>query len=171
MNFILIGPPNSGKTTLGEKAAEALGMQFYDTDRAAMDRMRSRKRELSHFRFLDEFLAAEEAAVRRIAKKAANAIIATGAETALSPKNALVLQRCGRFIHIKRDPDRMLDEIRKRGPVNPEKPEIRDMDELGVYLFRDLIPDYEKLADFTVENDGGVEAGLEKLVKLIQAER
>jgi shikimate kinase len=170
MNYILIGPPNSGKTTLGKKAADALGMQFYDTDRAALDRMGSRKKDQFFFHFVREFPAAEEAAVRRIAKKAANAIIATGAETALSPKNALVLRRCGRFILLKRDPDIMLDEIRKRGPVNPEKPEVKDMDELRVYLYRDLIPEYEELADFTMENDGDVEAGLEKLVKIIQAE-
>jgi shikimate kinase len=170
MNFILIGPPNSGKTTLGKKAAEALGMWFYDTDMAAADRVCSGDQAPSFFQFLREFSAAEEAAVRRIVKKAANAIIATGADTALSPKNVQVLQRCGRFIHIKRDPDSMLDEIKKRGPVNPEKPEVKDMDELKVYLYRDLIPEYEKLADFTLENDSDEEAGLEKLVKIIRAE-
>jgi shikimate kinase len=170
LNFILIGAPNSGKTTLGKKAAVALGMRFYDTDRATADSMRSWKQEPSFFHFLRKFPAAEEAVVRKIAKKAVNAIIATGAETALSPKNVQALRQCGRFIHIKRDPKIILDEIQKKGPPNPEKPEIQDADILGVHLYRNTMSEYERLADFTVENDGNEEAGLEKLVKIIQAE-
>lgn len=42
MNLILCGLPGSGKTTLGEAAAEALGRQFYDTDRLVEEEYRAK---------------------------------------------------------------------------------------------------------------------------------
>jgi shikimate kinase len=169
VNFILIGIPNSGKTTLGKKAADALGMNFYDTDISASDRIRTEDETPSFFQFTRAFVAAEETAVRQIAKTAKNAIIATGAETALSASNVQVLRQAGRFIHLKRDPDRMLREIRKKHPPRPEAPNVHDMNELMVLAYKKMIPEYEKLADFTVENDSGRDAGLEKLIKTIRA--
>jgi shikimate kinase len=170
VNFILIGAPNSGKTTLGKKAADARGMQFYDTDVDAMNSMGSWDEESTFFHFMRKFPAAEEAAALRIAKKAVNAIIATGAETVLFPTNARVLRQCGRFIHIKRNPDILLAEIRKKGPPDPERPEVQDIGVLRVHLYREVMPEYERLADFTVENNGGEDAGVEKLLEIIRAE-
>ncbi|MDR1971788.1 MAG: hypothetical protein LBQ46_07690, partial [Treponema sp.] len=114
MNFILIGIPNSGKTTLGKRAADALGMNFYDTDISASDRICAGDKTPSFFQFTHAFAAAEETVVQQIAKTAENAIIATGAETALSARNVQALRQAGRFIHLKRDPDRMIREIRKK---------------------------------------------------------
>jgi shikimate kinase len=162
--------PNSGKSTLGKKAAAALGMRFYDTDVTVSDHMRAKSQAASFFQFARGFPAAEEAVVRKIAKKAANAIIATGAETALSKDNVEALRRTGRFIYLKRDPDRMLKQIKEKFIPDPERPEVRDGNELMVYIYRDMLPEYEKLADFTVENDGDEDEGLEKLIKIIRAE-
>jgi shikimate kinase len=168
LNFILIGSPNSGKTTLGKKAAALLGMGFYDIDTYTTERILSKYRNPSAFQFRDSFHAAEKAVVRRIAKKAANAIIATGAETVLSSKNVQILRKYGLFIHIKRDPARILEEAQKHIITRPGKPDIRDANELAVYLYRDVMHEYEKLADFTLKNDDDEEAGLAKLVEIIQ---
>jgi shikimate kinase len=54
MNYILIGMPNSGKSTLGKKAADALGMQFYDTDKLATDYVLSIYETPSFFEFAEE---------------------------------------------------------------------------------------------------------------------
>ncbi|MDR2052729.1 MAG: hypothetical protein LBP80_04870 [Treponema sp.] len=99
MNFILIGVPDSGKSTLGKKAADALGMCFYDTDKVVTERVNSKHQGLSFFQLMSEFQPAEEAVVRDIAKKAKNAIIATGAETVLSANNVQTLRGAGRFIY------------------------------------------------------------------------
>jgi shikimate kinase len=171
MNFILIGAPDSGKSTLGKKAADALGMCFYDTDKVVTERVSSTHQGLSFFRLMGEFRPTEEAVVRDIAKEAKNAIIATGAETALSANNVQTLRRAGRFIYIKRDMDRMLEEIREKFIPDPARPEVMDAKELSVHLYRELIPEYEKLADFTLENDGDEKSGLEKLINIIRTER
>jgi shikimate kinase len=171
--------PGSGKTTLGRKAAAALGMRFYDIDISASDHIRSELRSKPQaedhassffFHFMHGFVAAEKAVVQRIAREAANAIIATGAETVLSPDNMQALRPAGRFIHIKRDPDLMLKEIQDRFIPDPKNPDIRDGNELMVYVYQDTLPEYERLADFIVENNGDVETGLEKLIKIIRAE-
>jgi shikimate kinase len=170
MNYILIGMPDSGKSTLGKKAAAVLGLQFYDTDKLAMDYIRSKYQSPSYFDFRREIFAAEAAVVRRVAKEAKNAIIATGAETALSIKNVQVLRKSGRFIYIKRDPDLMLKEILERFVPDPARPEMHDARELGVHLYRNILPEYERLADITLENDSGEEVGLETLIKIIRTE-
>jgi shikimate kinase len=168
LNFILIGAPNSGKSTLGKKAADQLGMRFYDTDRSAADHIHFDNQDSMFFQLLHEFPAAEQVVVREIAQEAENAVIATGADTVLSPQNAQVLRKCGLFIHIKRDLDRILEEAQKHVIRKPGQPERRDANELMVYLYREVMPDYEKLADFTLENYGDEETGLAKLVELIQ---
>ena len=170
MNYILIGMPDSGKSTLGKKAAAALGMQFYDTDKLATDFVYLKHPSPSFFDFRHEIFPAEEIVVRRLAKKVENAIIATGAETTLRKKNVRVLRKVGRFVYLKRDPDLMLKEIRERFVHDPERPEVRDMRELGVYSYRKVLPEYEALADIILENDHGEEAGLEALIKIIRAE-
>jgi shikimate kinase len=171
LNFILIGAPNSGKSTLGKRAAGHLGMRFYDTDLSTTDHIRFRNQESMFFQLLREFPATEQVVVRKIAKEAENAVIATGADTVLSPKNAQVLRKCGLFIYIKRDMDRMLEEAKKHVISKPGQPEKRDANELMVYLYREVMPDYEKLADFTLENYGDEETGLAKLAEIIQANR
>ncbi|MDR2768462.1 MAG: hypothetical protein LBB82_09090 [Treponema sp.] len=171
MNFILIGIPGSGKTTLGKKAADVLGMEFYDTDAAASDRVRPGKKILTVSRFTSELVKAEKIVVKKIAKNAKNAVIATGAETVLFDYNMQALRRIGRFIHIKRDPDRMIREIQKEFTPNPEEPNAHDVRELMVHIYRDEIPEYEELADFTLENDGDEAAGLEKLTNIIRSEQ
>jgi shikimate kinase len=171
LNFILIGIPDSGKTTLGEKAAEILGMKFYDTDAVASERIYSEKKGLSFSQFTSEFVRAEKAVIQEIAKSAEDAVIATGAETTLFEYNAQELRQIGRFIYIKRDPDRMLDEIRKEFVPRPEAPNTHDVRELMVKMYRDAMPEYEKLADFIMENDGDEAAGVEKLTKIIRSEQ
>ncbi|MDR2768572.1 MAG: hypothetical protein LBB82_09645 [Treponema sp.] len=171
LNFILIGIPGSGKSTLGKKAADALGMKFYDTDTAASGHVHSEKKASTFSQFASEFVKAEKVVVREIAKSAENAIIATGAETALFEYNVQVLRPIGRFIYIKRDPDRMLEEIQKEFVPDPEALNAHDVRELMVHIYRDKIPEYENLADLIVENDGDEAAGLEKLTKLIRSEQ
>jgi shikimate kinase len=170
MNYILIGMPNSGKSTLGKKAADTLGMQFYDTDKLATDYVLSIYETPPFFEFASEILAAEEIVVQKLVKEAENAIIATGAETALNEKNVQALKNAGRFIYIKRDPDLMLKEILKKYVPDPKRPEVRNADELSVYFYRNILHQYEDAADIIVENDCGEESGLEALVKTIRAE-
>jgi shikimate kinase len=167
LNFILIGTPNSGKTTLGKKAANALGMQFYDIDVEVTNHIAAMEKNPSFSRFLEEFRWVQDLIVRRITRKAENAIIATGAETALSPKNAQALRQCGTFIHIKREPDRLFREAGKKGPARSA---TRNANKLGAELYRDLMPEYEKLADFTLENNGDEESGLKGLITIIQSQ-
>jgi shikimate kinase len=170
LNFILIGTPNSGKTTLGKKAASALGMRFYDIDVEVANHIAAVQSDPSFSNFLREFLGVQELIVRRIARKAENAIISTGAETTLSQKNVQALRRCGRFILIKREPDRMSRETRKKRAANPAKSGGWNATEAGARLYKDLMPEYEKLADFTLENNGDEDSGLKGLVTIIQSQ-
>jgi hypothetical protein len=64
----------------------------------------------------------------------------------------------------------MLKEIQEKFISDPKRPEVRNGNEFMFLAYLEILPEYEKLADLTLENDGDEETGFEKLVKIIQAE-
>jgi len=168
--YILIGIPNSGKTTLGRRAADELRLPFYDTDAMVRDRVTD-PLDLFRMAFNGRFLSEQIKIISELAKLDGGAIIATGAEVALIPKCAALMKTMGTVIHIQRNPDILLAEYKnsgKHGMVMQEKggKEI-DMTEEAIKLYAQECSHYEAVADLTLENDGSEDEGLEKLVRLM----
>ena len=172
--YILIGIPNCGKTTLGRRAAERLGMPFFDTDIMIKNRIGNVDFvDFGFLRFAERFNKEQREVVLELARKNDPAIIATGAEIALIPSCLYVLQQIGVIIHLKRDPDIILDGLEKRSKsfvitiaVNggpPIKSDVGAVTEYAKELFH-----YEAAANLSLDNNGTEEEGLEKLIALIQ---
>ena len=169
--YYLIGIPNSGKTTLGRRAAEKLRIPFYDTDTMVCDIINN-PLDLFKMALNGQFLAEQIKIVSSLAKLDGKAIIATGAEAALSPECASLMKAGGTVINIKRKPDVLLEEYKKsgkRGMVMKEQngKEI-NMQEEAIRLYAKECSQYEALADLSFENDGTEDEGLEKLLKLLE---
>ena len=97
--YILIGIPNSGKSTLGKRVAAALNFHFFDLDKMARDKMdpEYRYRILSFvaaFMFQDELYNS----LVEVSEIDGPAIIETGAEAALLPKCADIMKEIGTII-------------------------------------------------------------------------
>ena len=172
--FILIGIPNCGKTTLGQRAADALQLPFFDTDILACERLGVRNL-LDQFRasFSGSIITAQWEVVDELAELDSDAIIATGAEVALQPVCAARLRRMGTMIHIRRKQETILADIAKDGKQLVLREEKSGMEIVmraeTVKRYSEELSQYETLADLTIENDGNEDEGLEKLIALIKS--
>jgi shikimate kinase len=172
-HIILIGLPNSGKTTLGKKAAEAMNMPFYDTDKMVTDKV-----GLGHiadiFRpsFQQRFYEEQINAVIELVSLKAPAIIATGAEVALMPKCASLLREMGMVILIKRDVQLLLEDVSKRTHRLVLRDDANgleiDMNAKAVEEYAKEIKVYEKVAHKVFENNGDEESALTKFTEFLK---
>ncbi|MBQ8337802.1 MAG: shikimate dehydrogenase [Oscillospiraceae bacterium] len=100
-NIVLIGMPGSGKSTIGKLLAEALGMQFVDTDEVIVKNegkaIPDIFAELGEERFRDM----ESAAVLEVAGLQ-HTVIATGGGAVLRKENVKLLRENGRIYFIDR---------------------------------------------------------------------
>lgn len=171
--YILIGIPGCGKSTLGKQAADILQLPFFDTDSMACERL-SAKNPHDVFRAVlsGTIMTAQQDAIRELAAIDSSALIATGAEIALIPKCAALLCRMGTVIHVQRKPEIVLTSMAnddKSGLVLREMESGAKFSMRGeaVKCYAQELSRYEALADLTLDNDGSVEVGVEKLVDLI----
>jgi shikimate kinase len=173
--YILIGIPNCGKSTLGKRAADILHLPFFDTDTLAVDKM-SLENPTDIFRFAQgwKFLDGQREAIIKLSNLRKSAIIATGAEAALTPECAELMKKMGTVIHLQRKLELALADIQnsdKKGFVLYEKEsgEEINMSAEAVRLYAKELPQYEALADVTLENNGSEDEGVDALVSLIKS--
>jgi shikimate kinase len=169
--YFLIGIPNSGKTTLGRRAAEKLRLPFFDTDAMVCEKVND-PLDLFKMAINGQFLAEQLRIVSELVKLDGKAIISTGAEAALAPECASLMKANGTVIHIKRKPDILLGEFKKVGKrgmiMKEENGKEISMQEEAIRLYAKEYSQYEALADLSFENNDTEDEGLEKLLKLIE---
>ena len=171
--YILIGIPNCGKTTLGQRAADILQIPFFDTDSLTVEKLNlEHPTEIFRTVFNQRFLTEQYKVMAELAEQKGSAIVATGAEVALRPECAKLMQKIGTIIHIQRKPDIALAEYKNNGKrvivMRDVKNNIEiDMQAEAIKIYAQEYLEYETLADLTLENNGSEDEGLEKLIALI----
>jgi shikimate dehydrogenase len=109
-NIVLIGLPGSGKTTLGRRAALALGLDFVDMDEVLARRAGMTIPEIfaaegeKGFRNRESALCAEWAG-------AARRVIATGGGAVLRAENVAALRRNGFVVFVDRPPTEITGDV------------------------------------------------------------
>ena len=144
-NFVLIGMPACGKSTLGVVAAKMLCMDFLDVDLFLQKRLgRSLQSYIEEFGTA-AFLEAEADAI--LALDVENTIISTGGSAVLTERGAKRLSEIGRMVYIKAPLEIIearIGDIDKRGVANEAGQTLRD-------IYEERAPIYEKYADATIE--------------------
>jgi shikimate kinase len=166
-NVFLIGPMGSGKTTIGQRLARRLGLEFHDTDQEIQDRTGVditlifeiegeegfREREA---RVLDELTAAEQV------------LVATGGGAVLREENRRHLRDRGVVVYLQASIEQQLARLRN----DKSRPLIQQQDREAtlVELARVRDPLYEALADFTFPSrNRSVEQSVERIYRALQA--
>lgn len=122
----------SGKTTIGKLLADALSIQFYDTDQ-----------EIEHFAQVDittlfnqsgeaHFRALESLTIERLITEHENAVIATGGGLPCNDKNMESMKRAGIVIYLKCDTETLFKRIQTDIQERPLKK--NNEQELAVHL-------------------------------------
>lgn len=164
-NIILIGFMGAGKTVVGQKVAQELGLKFVDADEeiektagVAISEIFSKKGEAC-FRDL-------ETKVLESLRDSTNLVLATGGGMVLRPENVKMLKQLGSLVLLWAEPsvifERIINEThRPLLKVSDPKVEIAK-----IINYRQ--PIYQQAADFVVDTSGlGVDEVAEKVVNYI----
>ena len=143
-NIILIGMPGSGKTTVAEALARALGRPMADAD-ALVEKTAGETIPAIFARGGEElFRQLETAALAQLGKQS-GLILATGGGCVTREENYPLLRQNGTVFWLRRDPERLSREGR---PLS-ERADLRAM-----YAERE--PLYRCFADHIIDNNGPV---------------
>lgn len=151
LNIVLVGMPSSGKTTIGKLVAEILGKKFIDTDAEIYNKTGKTPAEIIEKDGEKTFRDTETEIIKSVAFNS-GAVIATGGGAVLRNENVSALKANGVVFYVKRDLSLLTAENR---PLSQSGGIAR--------LYEERKELYEHAADFTVENNGKVNACAEQV--------
>jgi shikimate kinase len=163
-NYVLIGLPGCGKSTLGKRAAEELGLDFYDTDKLVVKALEGDS--TSFLTLLHGYTREETRVLWELSETARRSVIATGASVVSFDYNILILRRLGHIFFIDRDPQILSASSKSRYVVKINDEEPINLAAMNVKSHLDL--NYADIADSTVVNNGDENEGLANLVAAIK---
>ena len=159
-NYVLIGMPSCGKSTLGRLLAKELQYDFVDTDEVIIRRNGCPLRDILDAHGVSGFVRVEEEAICSV--EAQNTVIATGGSAVYSEKAMEHLKSMGKIIYLQlsyEEMDRRLGDLHARGVAIAPGATLQD-------LYNERVPLYEKYADITVNicNGNSVRQSLQYLL-------
>ncbi|MBN1615025.1 MAG: shikimate kinase [Deltaproteobacteria bacterium] len=155
MRIILIGYRCTGKTSVGERLAEQLGLPFFDTDRMVCLQTGRTIDQIVSDGGWEAFRLEERAAVRK-AVGPGDRVIALGGGAVMEDENVRVLVPEGLFVLLTADSQTILERMRNDGAGAGQRPPLAGDDaceEIEEVLRRREVR-YRELSRFTVYTTG-----------------
>ena len=155
-NIVLIGMPSCGKSSLGRRLADKLGMDFVDMDLYIEERTGREIPQIFEEEGEEGFRAIETENCLELAKLN-HTVISCGGGVVKNPLNMQALSLNGLVVYIKRNTNKL--HTGGKRPLSSDKKAVREM-------AKQRLPLYEKYSDITVENNGYFLYALDKLVEV-----
>lgn len=109
-NLVLVGPMGAGKTSIGKKLAERLGLVFVDCDHALEARTGATVPTIFELEGEPGFRAREAALIADV-MQGRNQVVATGGGAVLDPANRLALGARGFVVYLQVSVTQQLDRL------------------------------------------------------------
>jgi len=170
--YVLIGIPNSGKSTIGQRAAKKLKIPFYNTDLLACERLNlDNPAKLFLTSSIMRLFEEKSKLLAELAKLDRSAIIEVWPESALRPTDVKAMKKIGKIIYIKREMKDAIAGVKKSSGMVFHNlttgKKIHAQSEM-INLYGKELHHLEALADLTLENNGSLDEAVEKLAEMIQ---
>lgn len=152
-NIILIGFMGCGKTSVGTRLAEHLGIDFLDTDQMIVESQGHTINEIFETDGEKAFRKMETDCLKKLmSRQGAPFVLSVGGGLPMKEENRALLKQVGTVVFLKASPDltfRRLRNDKTRPLLQAENPRGRIMD-----LMAARKKYYEAAADYVVEVDG-----------------
>jgi XRE family aerobic/anaerobic benzoate catabolism transcriptional regulator len=148
----LIGLRGAGKSTLGKKLSETLGVPFIELDHEVEKEAGAKLGEVFAMYGQDAFRRFERRALERVLNQHERAVIAAGGSLVTDPATYELLQRRCVCVWLKASPAEHMSRVMAQGDLRPFKGRSAAQDEI-----RKLLADRDRLyarADLTIETSG-----------------
>ena len=149
-NIFLVGPMGAGKTSIGRQLAEALEMEFLDSDHEIEARSGATIPWIFDVEGEEGFRKREQAMIDELSQRQ-NIVLATGGGAVLSETNRKYLKARGTVIYLSASIDQLLERTRRdrnRPLLQTEDPRAK-LEE----LMQIREPLYREVADIVLETD------------------
>jgi XRE family aerobic/anaerobic benzoate catabolism transcriptional regulator len=162
----LVGLRGAGKSTLGAKLAQTLGVPFVELDREIEKEAGAKLGEMFALYGQDAFRRFERRALERVLNQHERAVIATGGSLVTDPATYELLRESCLCVWLKASPEEHMSRVIAQGDMRPFKGRSAAQDEI-----RKLLADRDRLyarADVTVETSGKtVKQSLEQMKRAL----
>ena len=160
-NIFLVGPMGAGKSTVGRRLAQALKLEFIDSDKEIEQRAGAGIPWIFEKEGEAGFRAREKTVIADLSERA-GIVLATGGGVILDPDNRLCLKQRGVVIYLKASVDEQLRRTRR----STNRPLLQTPDPRGKLepLLQVRDPLYREVADLIIHTD---KRYVRQVVKLI----
>jgi shikimate kinase len=151
-NVVLVGPMGSGKTTVGRRLAERLGVNFYDADHEIINKTGVSIDHIFDVEGEKGFRKRESEVLKDLCSKP-NIVLATGGGAVILEKNRLEISKTGSVIYLLSSIDQILRRTSK-SKARPllEKSSNKRKTITDIIESRD--PLYRKIATIIIDTNG-----------------
>jgi len=155
MKIVLIGYRCTGKTSVGKRLAERLGIPFCDTDELIQSNVGKTIRELVDQEGWDAFRARERAIIKQL-PLSADAVIAAGGGAIMDAANRKALKQKGICVWLMADVKTICERMRKDGVSNEQRPPLSSdgLEQETAKIIEARRPFYQEMADCTIDTSG-----------------
>ena len=150
--IFLIGPMGAGKTTVGKRLAQELGLPFFDSDRVIEERTGASIPLIFDIEGEAGFRRREAAVIDELTRLE-RVVLATGGGAVVTPENRDHLRSRGAVVYLEASVDKQLERTRKdksRPLLQTDDPRARLQ-----ALFEQRQPLYREIAHITVSTERG----------------
>ncbi|MCA9182107.1 MAG: shikimate kinase [Planctomycetales bacterium] len=155
MHIYLMGYRGSGKSSVGRRLAERLGLPIVDTDSLIESEAGQSIRQIFSIEGEAGFRQREASVVARAAANTTPSVIALGGGAILRPENQRMIASSGRVVWLHGSPASLLARIQADQTTAERRPRLSphsDYDEI-VEILAAREPIYRRLANWTVDTD------------------
>ncbi|MDR0912934.1 MAG: hypothetical protein LBM96_10080 [Methanobrevibacter sp.] len=170
-NIVLVGIPYSGKTTMGELLADELNMDYLNLDKKIANLTIDKKKNWNRLDWISPdgyslYWQTTLNCVQSLKEIKTPTVISTGAEVSLHYVNLKIFREIGYIIHLKRDPETLIECFKKVKTCSEREDYYRQLTMKLISKYSDYISTYDEIADILVDNNGPKEKAVNTLVEL-----